>query len=79
MRTADRGANELSAACRPRQNEFFPQQLPGPAQPACAGELPQQAVSPGPGSPLLAAPDREDVAESSFFRFALPHVLQAVD
>ena len=27
----------------------FPQQLPGPAQPAVAGDEAQQAVSPGPG------------------------------
>jgi len=59
------------------QRAFFPQQLPGPAQPAWAGELPQQAVSPGPGRPRLADPDRLDVAESNFFNFALPQLLQA--
>jgi hypothetical protein len=57
----------------------LPQQLPGPAQPACAGELPQQAVLPGPGSPRLATPDKEEVAESSFFRFSLPQALQVGD
>jgi len=36
-------------------------------------------VSLGPGSPRLAAPDRLDVAESSFFSFALPQLLQAGD
>jgi len=62
-----------------RQNEVFPQQLPGPAQPACAGELPQQAVSEGPGSPCLATPDKDEGAESSFFRFTLPQALQLGD
>ena len=59
-----------------RQNEFSPQQLPGPAHPAWAGELPQQAVSEGPGRPGLATPDKDDGAESSFFRFTLPQALQ---
>jgi hypothetical protein len=67
----DRGQPSLT-----RQNGFFPQQLPGPAQPACAGVLPQQEVSPDPGSPCLATPDREEGAESSFFRFTLPQALQ---
>jgi len=56
--------------------DSFPQQLPGPAQPAWTAELPQQAVSPDPGSPCLATPDKEEGAESSFFSFALPHAVQ---
>ena len=59
-----------------RYIEVLPQQLPGPAQPAWAGELPQQAVSEGPGRPVLATPDREEGADSSFFRFTLPQALQ---
>jgi hypothetical protein len=70
----------ISHACFPfiegRQKEVFPQQLPGPAQPACAGELPQQEGSPDPGSPCLVAPDKEDGAESSFLRLTLPQALQ---
>jgi len=58
------------------QSVCFPQQLPGPAQPEWDGEAPQQEVSPGPGSPRLAAPDRDDGAESSLVRFALPQDLQ---
>lgn len=59
-----------------RYLEVLPQQLPGPAQPAWAGELPQQAVSEWPGRPILATPDREEGADSSFFRFTLPQTLQ---
>jgi hypothetical protein len=39
----------------PLHSSRFPQQLPGPSQPVCVGEEPQQAVSPGPGN-LEAAP-----------------------
>jgi len=53
----------------------FPQQLPGPAQPADDGFDPQQAVSPGPGSPELCFPEREEWAESIFFIFLLLHDL----
>jgi hypothetical protein len=49
-----------------------PQQLPGPAQFACAGDDPQHAVSPGPGMLFLAAPDMDECAESIFLRFRLP-------
>jgi len=58
------------------QNELFPQQLPGPAQPAWDGEVPQQAVSEGPGRPDLEPPDKDDGADKSFFTFALPQALQ---
>jgi hypothetical protein len=53
--------------------EPFPQQLPGPAHPeASPGADPQHAVSPGPGIPFLAEPEREEGAESILFRFRLP-------
>jgi len=52
----------------------LPQQLPGPAHPAAwPGEEPQQAVSPGPGIPVLGDPDMEEGAERSLFMFLLPH------
>jgi len=38
----------------------FPQQLPGPAQPAWTGSEPQQAVSPGPGILGLPEPDKDE-------------------
>jgi hypothetical protein len=50
----------------------FPQQLPGPAQPALAGELPQHAVSPGPGKLLFFTPERDETVESIFFTRPLP-------
>jgi hypothetical protein len=76
LRPPDRTFHRFTEA---RQNEVFPQQLPGPAHPAWAGELPQQAVSEGPGSPCLATPDKDEGAESSFFRFTLPQALQVGD
>jgi hypothetical protein len=36
------------------QADPLPQQLPGPAHPAWVGAVPQQPVSPAPGSPLEA-------------------------
>ena len=54
------------------QKGFFPQQLPGPAQPAWLGVDPQQAVSPGPGMLWLTDPDMDEWAERSFFIFKLP-------
>ena len=51
----------------------LPQQLPGPAHPAWAGDVPQQAVSPGPGICWDCAPESEDGAESNFLRLRLPH------
>lgn len=50
----------------------LPQQLPGPAQPAWAGDDPQQAVSPGPGMLCAAEPDNDEWAESSFLRLKPP-------
>ena len=41
-------------------------QIPSPATD------PQHAVSPGPGIPFLAEPEREEGAESILFRFRLP-------
>jgi hypothetical protein len=55
------------------QIDPLPQQLPGPAQPAWEGEVPQHAVSPGPGRLFLDAPDMDECAESNFFRLLLPH------
>jgi len=49
----------------------FPQQLPGPAQPACPGSEPQQAVSPGPGYMPDEDPVKEDEAESILLRLLL--------
>jgi hypothetical protein len=49
----------------------FPQQLPGPAQPALAGLEPQQAVSPGPGTLDMDAPDKDEWAEIIFLSFTL--------
>jgi len=55
---------------------FFPQQLPGPAQPeASPGEKPQQAVSPEPGKLFFANPDMEEWADKHFFMFLLPQKL----
>ncbi len=51
----------------------FPQQLPGPAQPACVGVDPQQGVSPGPGNLEIEAPDRDEWAEIIFLRLVLLH------
>jgi len=56
--------------------QAFPQQLPGPAQPARPGDDPQQAVSPGPGIPAEAVPEREEWADMSFLRLPLPQRLQ---
>jgi hypothetical protein len=50
----------------------FPQQLPGPAQPAWTGSEPQQAVSPGPGILGFPEPDNDEWAESNFLRLELP-------
>jgi len=46
----------------------FPQQLPGPAQPASPGDDPQHAVSPKPGILFLRGPDMDEWAEISFFK-----------
>ena len=51
----------------------FPQQLPGPAQPAYVGVDPQQGVSPGPGNLDIEAPERDEWAEIIFLRLVLPH------
>jgi hypothetical protein len=56
--------------------QAFPQQLPGPAQPARPGDDPQQAVSPGPGMEEEVVPDRDEWADMSFLRLPLPHRLQ---
>jgi len=56
-----------------------PQQLPGPAHPACPGLEPQQAVSPGPGMRLLEGPDADECAESIFLRLPLWQWLQFGD
>ena len=58
------------------RSQAFPQQLPGPAQPAWPGDDPQQAVSPGPGMEEEAVPDRDEWADMSFLRLPLPHRLQ---
>jgi hypothetical protein len=55
----------------------LPQQLPGPAHPAAAGDEPQHAVSPGPGIFPERTPESEDVAERSLLTLVLPQVLQA--
>jgi hypothetical protein len=55
---------------------FLPQQLPGPAHPAAEGGLPQQAVSPRPGSLFLATPDIDDGVDGNFLRFWLPQLPQ---
>ncbi len=52
----------------------FPQQLPGPAQPASVGLVPQQAVSPGPGNLDIGVPDRDDGVEIIFLRLVLLQV-----
>ena len=52
----------------------FPQQLPGPAQPAFVGVDPQQAVSLGPGNLDVGGPDSDDGAEINFLRLVLPQV-----
>jgi hypothetical protein len=44
----------------------FPQQDPGPAQPACEGELPQQDVSLDPGNAWGLCPVSELVTDISF-------------
>lgn len=51
---------------------YFPQQLPGPAQPAWLGLDPQQEVSPGAGARFLEGPDMDEWAERSFLRLRLP-------
>ncbi|VTR66478.1 hypothetical protein DESC_480188 [Desulfosarcina cetonica] len=56
-----------------RVHQALPQQLPGPAQPACPGEDPQQAVSPGPGRAFEDVPDKEEWADIIFFRLLPPH------
>ena len=53
----------------------FPQQLPGPAQPASVGVEPQQAVSSAPGNLGVTVPERDDGVEIIFFRLVLPQVL----
>jgi len=58
------------------QNDF-PQQLPGPAQPASDGLEPQHDVSPGPGKPVRDVPENEDGLDIIFFRFLLPHAMHA--
>jgi hypothetical protein len=50
----------------------FPQQDPGPAQPACPGTLPQQAVSAGPGSRAASRPVIELVGDISLVVRSLP-------
>jgi len=54
-----------------RQN-FLPQQLPGPAQPASRGAVPQQDVSPGPGRRADAEPESDEGAAGSFLIFVEP-------
>jgi hypothetical protein len=58
------------------RSQAFPQQLPGPAQPAWPGEEPQQAVSPGPGMAPDGVPDRDEWADISFLTLLLPHCSQ---
>jgi hypothetical protein len=58
------------------RSQTFPQQLPGPAQPAWPGEEPQQAVSPGPGMAPDEVPDKDECADMSFFTLPLPHCSQ---
>jgi hypothetical protein len=56
--------------------KFFPQQLPGPAQPATSpGDDPQQAVSLIPGMVFFTCPDIEDGVERSFVVLLLPQNL----
>jgi hypothetical protein len=59
------------------QEKDFPQQLPGPAQPALDGFEPQHVVSPGPGNLSSDAPVREDGVDIIFFRLVLPHSLHS--
>lgn len=63
-----------SRICR---GHAFPQQLPGPLQPADSpGADPQQVVSFGPGILNRAGPDTLELADITFVRFALLQVLQ---
>lgn len=55
----------------------FPQQLPGPAQPALVGLEPQHAVSPVPGNLDADVPEKEDGVDIIFLRFVLPHSLHS--
>jgi hypothetical protein len=56
----------------------LPQHEPGPAHPAEDGDLPQQEVSPGPGSDWPERPVRELVADMSFSVRTLPQLGQAM-
>jgi hypothetical protein len=56
----------------------LPQHDPGPAHPAVEGDLPQQAVSPWPGSAWPVRPVRELVADMSFSVRLLPQPGQAM-
>ena len=58
----------------PIYDKVFPQQLPGPAQPAFVGVDPQQDVSFGPGNLDVDGPDSDDGAEINFLRLVLPQV-----
>jgi len=53
----------------------LPQQLPGPAQPACEGVEPQQDVSPRPGRLRAWTPERGDEAASIFLSRVLAQLL----
>ena len=57
--------------------KLFPQQLPGPAHPEWPGLDPQQPVSPDPGNPDEAFPEKEEVTDIFFSRFLLPHLLHS--
>lgn len=51
---------------------FLPQQLPGPAQPACSGLAPQQPAWAGVEVLTSLTPERDDGTESIFCRSLLP-------
>jgi hypothetical protein len=80
LRSSNPQANTTEAAwrsaLRPQTSvirfQAFPQQLPGPAQPAWPGDDPQQAVSPGPGMAVEVLPDRDEWADMSFLILPLP-------
>jgi len=55
----------------------LPQHDPGPAHPAWLGELPQQDVSPGPGTCVEAVPETAACADNNLCRLALPHAEHA--
>jgi hypothetical protein len=72
MEIRSMGSPQTIVDTKPSDYAVFPQQDPGPAQPARSGVLPQQAVSFGPGNAWGVRPVSVLGADISFEMRRLP-------